>query len=399
VTGKSPAFGRLLIFDDEPAVGVIIGAIAASIKFDSRSATNANDFFRLLRDWQPTHIALDLAMPNIDGIEAINMLGNLDCRAKIIITSGVGSRVLDAARRTAIEHGLSVAGVIAKPFPAAALRLLLTDDSAAATSRNTDDTQHASADSDAITRQDLVGALERREFRVFYQPKVYCGTGALDGFEALARWNRPKIGIITPDWFIPAVERAGLIDQLTDQVLDLGLAWLSSAFPKSNLSLSINLSSSSLDDIELANRISALCERHAIEPARVILEITESSAMTNPAAARELLTRLRLRGFRLSIDDFGVGYSSLIQLARLPFSELKIDRMFLSSAPESEESRNIVKAIIGLSHSLKLCVTAEGVEDEWTMGFLREAGCDLAQGYFISRPMDAEAALKWAQAQ
>lgn len=396
IQGTSSA-GRLLIFDDDAAVGMTISAIAGTLNFETRSATEAEYFFQVLKAWIPTHIVLDLVMPGVDGIEALRMLGESKCRASIIITSGMGGRVLDAARRAAGEHGLAVAGVISKPFLAAALRTLLMKKGVAAKPDQTDSPPILQTDRDEITEEDLAGALDRHEIHVFYQPKIECITGALAGFEALARWNRPGFGTIAPDSFIPMAERTGLIDRLTDEVVGQGLVWLAAAVPSSASLLSLNLSARSLGNEVFANRIAAICQKHAIDPSRITLEITETSAMSSSVATLDLLTRFRIKGFQLSIDDFGIGYSSLIQLARLPFSELKIDKRFVISAPESKESRSIVKAIIGLAHSLELRVTAEGVEDEWTLGFLRENGCDLAQGFFIGRPMSGDAAREWVR--
>lgn len=391
--------GRLLIFDDDPEVGSIIGMIAETIDFETRAVLRADDFFRIIEEWSPTHIALDLVMPEVDGIEAMRMLGERRCPATIVITSGMGSRVLDAAQRAAVEHGLSVAGVVSKPFSTKALCALLTAEPVAKAEKQAKPPPASRVDPGTVTEKDLSDALGRREFSVFYQPKIRCDTGAVAGFEALVRWHRPGIGIVGPDLFIPLAERTGQIDRLTDQVFEQSLAWLASSFSGAALLLSLNLSARSLGDVELANRIAAACGERAIDPGRIILEVTETSAMADSVSTLDLLTRFRIKGFHLSIDDFGVGYSSLIQLARLPFSELKIDKMFVISAPESTESRNIVKAIVGLAHSLGLRVTAEGVEDEWTLGFLRDIGCDLAQGYFIGRPMDGDAMRTWVAAR
>lgn len=389
---------RLLILDDDEDVGRTIGAIAESTGFTAISTTDPAVFFRTLAEWAPSHVVVDLVMPELDGIEVIRRLGAQQCRASIIITSGVGGRILDAAQRAAAAHGLAVAGVAPKPFRSETLRGLLRlapagpKPEAVAAGRRPDDPGDAS-------EAELLGALDRREFCLFYQPKIACGTGALAGFEALVRWERPGFGLVAPNRFIPVAERTGLIVRLTDQILEEGLAWLGTCFRDAPLLLSLNLSAGSLDEVALAERIADRCLHRGVAPERIVLEITESSAMADTVATLDLLTRFRLKGFHLSIDDFGVGYSSLIRLARLPFSELKIDRMFIASAPESRESRNIVAAIIGLSHSLGLQVTAEGVEDEWTLGFLRESGCDFAQGYFIARPMAGAAMLDWVRSR
>ena len=147
----------------------------------------------------------------------------------------------------------------------------------------------------------------------------------------------------------------------------------------------------------MADILIDLCRRSHIAPERVVLELTESSAMVDPTLSLDLLTRLRVKGFLLSIDDFGTGFSSMVRLVRLPFSEIKVDKSFVMDAQHSQESRTIIKSIIELGHSLGLLVAAEGVEDLQTLNYLMSLGCDLAQGYFIARPMPGEAATRWAR--
>jgi EAL domain-containing protein (putative c-di-GMP-specific phosphodiesterase class I) len=200
-----------------------------------------------------------------------------------------------------------------------------------------------------------------------------------------------------PDRFIPVAEQAGLIDELTAQVFDQSLEWFCKAFPENDLKLSLNISAKSLVDLHLVDSLSGLCREYNVASKRIVLELTESSAMTDPILSLDLMTRFRVKGFELSIDDFGTGYSSMVQLARMPFSEIKVDRSFVMSARKSQESRTIVKSVVDLGHSLGLVVTAEGVEDVETYKYVNSLGCDLAQGYFIARPMPGEAARMWVQ--
>lgn len=388
--------GRLLILDDDPAVGLTIGLIAKREGFDYRTTVTAAEFFAEFERWQPTHIALDLVMPEVDGIEILRRLGAIECSAAIIITSGAGSRVLEAARRSASEHGLNIAGVAAKPFNSASLRALLEIGAPADSARVGRKRGAPQSDLD-VSEDALRAALSRREFQVFYQPRVDCATQVVSGFEALVRWRHPEHGIVSPDRFIGPCEQLGLIDSLTEQVFDEGLRWLSHNLPASDTRLSLNLSACSLDDDGLADRMEQWCRKAGIAPRRIIVELTETAAMNDPSAALDLLTRLRLKGFHLSIDDFGVGHSSLVQLARLPFSELKIDRTFVAGAIESSESQTICRAVIGLGHGLGLTVTAEGVENEAVLAFLAAAGCDSAQGYLFARPMSGDDTIRWLE--
>lgn len=386
--------GRLLILDDEEAVGRTIGFIAEEIGFEVRSFTRPAEFFAALDAWQPTHIAIDLVMPEMDGIEAMRLLAERGCQASIIITSGVGSRVLDSARRTATEQGLKKVNAISKPFSHEMLRALLSDGYGRRAGRpSVAEPQHA--DDFVVTEEQLRNGLEQQQLQLAYQPKIDCSSGALAGFEALVRWAPTPSLLILPDQFVPLAESSGLIKLLTEQVCDQALRWFAQNFASSTLTLSINFSAKNLADTHLAEWISELCRQHGVDPARVILELTESSAMDDPVKSLALLTRLRMQGFQLSIDDFGTGFSSLVQLVRLPFSELKVDKSFVMTALESHEARAVIKSIVDLGKSLGLRVAAEGVEEAATLDYITSVGCDFAQGYFISGPLPGRDALAW----
>jgi EAL domain-containing protein (putative c-di-GMP-specific phosphodiesterase class I) len=364
-------------------------------------------FFRAIEEWQPTHIALDLVMPDMDGIQILIELGARKCTADIIITSGMGARVLESARRAALEHGLHIVGLLAKPFSPAALLAMLAKPPRL--QRNIARRGGAAEAAPEVSETKFRSALENNEFKVHYQPKVDCIHGRLVGFEALVRWRQPKRGLIMPDQFVPFAEKHALIDDLTETVLDQALAWFGPRFVdtqaptylaplhdgNSEISLSINLSGSSLHDMRLVDRITAACLRHQVPATKVIFELTETSAMESPVAALDMLTRMRVKGFQLSIDDFGMGHSSMRQLVRMPFTEIKVDKSFVISAPDSSESRAVVKSIVDLGRSLGLKSVAEGVERAGALTLLQEMGCDFAQGFWIGRPMAGHAVRPW----
>jgi EAL domain-containing protein (putative c-di-GMP-specific phosphodiesterase class I) len=385
--------GRLLILDDDLAVGQTLALVAKDLGMESRLTTSVGKFFASLDEWNPTHITVDLVMPDMDGVEVLRLLAARGCRARIIISSGVGSRILDAARRSAAEHGLDIAGVLPKPFLRSTLHAML----GAQESKEALRTAHGRGAQGKfeVTEERLRQALDRREFQLVYQPKIECKTGALAGFEALVRWHHPVAGIVMPDQFIGLAENWNLIDALTRQVLDLALRWLSQSRCGPKASISVNISARSLDVFWLVDLASELCRELMIDPSRLIFELTESSAMLDPGAALDLLTRLRMKGFQLSIDDFGTGFSSMVQLVRLPFSEVKVDKSFVMAALHSQEARTVTKSIVDLGHSLGLLVIAEGVEDAPTLEFLNTILCDLAQGYFIGRPMTNDVVADW----
>jgi EAL domain-containing protein (putative c-di-GMP-specific phosphodiesterase class I) len=385
--------GRLLILDDDLAVGQTLALVAEGIGMESRLTTGVEEFFATLDEWNPTHITVDLVMPEMDGIEVMRLLSARGCRARIIISSGVGDRVLDAARRSATEHGLDIVGVLPKPFLPSALRAMLE------ARRGKRDTR-GGRDSGArggfeVTEAVLIQALDRREFQLVYQPKVECKTGALSGFEALVRWHHPVAGILMPDQFISLAENWNLIDALTGQVLDLALRWLSQSRCGPKVSIAVNISARTLVDSWIVDLACDICRQVMVDPSRLIFELTESSAVTDTGTALDLLTQLRVKGFQLSIDDFGTGHSSMVQLVGLPFSEIKVDKSFVSASVRSPEARAVTKSVVDLGHNLGLLVTAEGVEDAPTLELLNTIGCDLAQGYFIGRPMTSDVIADW----
>lgn len=393
---------RLLVLDDDPMTGETICRIARFSGAQARYTTSAEDFFRELDVWPPDMIALDLVMPDMDGVEVMAELGRRSCHAGLIITSGVGPRILEAASLSAREHGLYIAGVLAKPFSSASLRQLLTNprprQQRAATA--------APVAQPMITEQALRQGLAGHQFSIALQPKVSCLTGTLAGFEVLARWQHPEQGVIAPDRFIPRAEELGLIDALTREITEQALAWLAGVSSRERAEqlrshrlmqayLSINISARSLTNSDLFEWIARRAREYGVAPSRVILELTESSAMSDPTTSLDTLTRLRMEGFRLSIDDFGTGYSSMLQLVRLPFSEIKVDKTFVMSVASSSESRAVIRSVIELGHSLGLSTTAEGVEDEAALAYLRELHCDEIQGYLIAAPMAGDAVIDW----
>ena len=385
---------RLLVLDDMESVGATVAAFARSVGYDARYVTHPAEFFDALGTWTPDVLVIDLVMPTMDGVEVIGRLAQAGCRSRLVISSGVGSRVLDAARRAAGEHGLPIVGVLSKPFHAEAARALLR---AARDVAPASQGERAGAASAPMSESDLVAGIDRREFRLVYQPKIETRTGRLRGFEALLRWRHPQRGAVSPDQFIPIAERSGLIRPLTDLVLETGFGWLGSTFGDADIELSVNVSGAHLDGADFARRAKALCRDRRLSPARVTIELTETAAMQDAVGSLALFTQLRTQGFALSLDDFGTGYSSMVQLVRLPFSEMKIDRSFVMTALHNPESRLVVECITRLARGLGLSIVAEGVEDRAGARFLAELGCDLLQGFFISRPLEADQVLEWTQ--
>ena len=243
---------------------------------------------------------------------------------------------------------------------------------------------------------ELRRAIDQDELSLYFQPKLDLETGEVTCAEALVRWDHPTHGLLSPDVFVPIAEQTGLIRPLARWVLDAALRqcnrWRRDGL---DLSVAVNLSMRNLHDPEVVDTIRQLLLRWGIPPARLVIEITESSLMADAARAMDVLGRLRGMGVSVSIDDFGTGYSSLAYLKRLPVDELKIDKSFVAHIASDGNDAAIVRSTIGLAHDLGLSVVAEGIEDQQTLEFLAELGCDVAQGYFISRPLPVVALGDW----
>jgi diguanylate cyclase (GGDEF)-like protein len=234
----------------------------------------------------------------------------------------------------------------------------------------------------------LRSAIAEGEIILYFQPKADLRTGRIVGVEALARWQHPELGLIGPTEFVPIAEQTGLIGPLTSHVLDEALRqvreWADAGL---DLDVAVNLSARSFLDAQLAVEIPRLLERRGVEATRLELEITESMLMLDPGRAKATLDRLSAIGLSLSVDDFGTGYSSLASLKRLPVDGIKIDKSFVMDMAHDASDAAIVHSTIGLAHNLGLRVVAEGVENQESWRVLRDQGCDLAQGFHVSRPL------------
>jgi diguanylate cyclase (GGDEF)-like protein len=243
---------------------------------------------------------------------------------------------------------------------------------------------------------ELRRALAERQLEVHYQPKASLSNGEVDGVEALVRWQHPERGLIPPNDFIPLAEHTGLINRLAVYVLDAALRqcaeWQGIGL---ELAVAVNLSVRNIADPDLPDTVAGLLAEHGVDPSRLVLELTESTLMADPIQAKQVLARLHAMGVGLAIDDFGTGYSSLTYLSELPVTELKIDRSFIMSMATSDGDAFIVRATIDLGRNLGLRVVAEGVETESVWNRLAELGCDVGQGYYLSRPVPATELTRW----
>jgi diguanylate cyclase (GGDEF)-like protein len=231
-------------------------------------------------------------------------------------------------------------------------------------------------------------AIEADALRLVFQPELHLATGAITQLEALVRWKHPLLGDLSPAEFVPIAEHTGSSRLLTSWALSRAIRqmaqWRAAGL---EINVAVNLSAPDIMDPQLVEEIQASLQEHAVQPSRLVLEITESAVMRDPTLAARHMHLLKLAGIRFAIDDFGTGHSSLAQLSRLPLDQLKIDRAFITHAHERPSDATIVKSTIELAHNMGLTVVAEGVESELAVLLLRAMGCDLVQGEHISKPL------------
>lgn len=255
-------------------------------------------------------------------------------------------------------------------------------------------------DDSSLSNLNLIAMLKHpdleQQLSIYYQPKINLVDGTVCGLEALVRWQHPVLGTVPPEHFIPIAERIGVMQQLTFMVLHSVLAqletWQASGL---DIKVAVNLSMRNLSDESLPEDIASALKTYHILPSNLILEITESSMMLNPALANTTLTTLSELGVECSIDDFGTGYSSLAYLKNLPAAEIKIDKSFVTHMTTNENDAIIVHATIVMAHNMGYRVVAEGVENAEILELLQILGCDIVQGYFFSKPLPASAVPAW----
>jgi len=367
---------RLLIVDEDGAVADFVAAVARKTGYTVASVRSGAGFVQLLESFQPSLIVMDLHLSDTDGVELLRSLGARAYTASVVLMSA-DERVLSAAHELGVSHGLAMCGTLEKPIVVADLQTKLAA------------MLHQSSELDT---DDLRRGIANNEFVPYYQPKASLVQSGwiIDGVEALARWQHPRLGLVMPHEFIPLAEQTGLIGDLTNVMLNAALrqvrAWREQGL---RLTCAVNLPPSLVTDLSFPDRVAALLAENEVDGSQLVLEITETATIQNPTTTMAILTRLRVKRVGLSLDDFGTGYSSLTQLYQMPFNEMKIDKSLVMNVPHSREANTMVGSLIELGHNLGLKICAEGVENRAALDMLAIMGCDRCQGYFISRAVPA----------
>lgn len=386
----SDGLPSVLVLDDDPDVSETMLTLARSIGSQARMTQTAIDFFR---EWElcAADVAIiDLQMPGLDGLDVIRQLGKIG-RASVILCSGCDTRVLEAARHAARNSGLDVVGILPKPVRRSALKKLLEGVHVqGAGKKGTASFEQASQ----IDAHALRLALNTGQICPYFQPKLRLRCGTLHGFEALARWEHPDLGLIQPDVFIPLAETFGLTRELTERIVDASLGFLS-RLSGTELTMAVNVPMSICSEASFPDFLRTTLARYGLSPAHLILEVTEAGPLEISQAQIDALTRLRMQDFCLSIDDFGTGVSSLERLVRIPFNELKIDRYFARELGTSPAAEKLVRNLVRIATAMDMTVTIEGLEDESALQLSDRIGCEFGQGYHIARPMPAAKVIGW----
>ena len=363
---------RLLVVDDDAEVGAFFGQVGEDLGFETKVMLDPGQFAQTVLDFSPTVILLDLQMPGRDGIELLRELSTLGQRPKVLIASGLDSRVLTTASELGLSMGVDVAGAFCKPIALDELEVLLV---------------RLKSQKKVVTAAGLRQAIDNGQLVVHYLPKAtFKGPGRwiIEGAEALVRWEHPEYGLLYPRDFIGIAEESGLITEVTDFVfrasMEQARVWFQNGL---YMELGVNLSAQFLGDLGFPDRLLTLIRENNLDPSMITIELMETASMQDPAVALDILARLRVKNINLCLDDFGTGQSSLTHLYRMPFSEVKLDNQFTNDMRLREDARALVEGLIYLTHKLKMRACAEGVEDEGTLQLLEQMHCDKVQGHVI----------------
>ncbi len=382
----------ILVVDDDEFQRDLIGLQLSNLGWNQvLLAANGSEALDQL-DVHQQHICLiitDLMMPDMDGLVMMRHLAQRGFAGSMILLSGMQDEILSSAAGLASAHRLNVVGSLGKPCDPEQLRQLLGKLQSPSSS-------HQSGLEQALEPGRLNAAMAAGEFISWYQPKINLLNGKPVGTEALARWPQADGSMISPAVFVPALEAAGLADELfftmAHQVTRAMAAWQAQGI---FIKTAINMSMDTALNLTVPERLDDIVRGAGLSPSDFVIEVTESRLMVERSLAMESLTRLSLMGFALSIDDFGTGYSSLVQLIDLPFHELKIDGSFVQRSSTELKAQSVLCIAILLGINLDMEVVAEGVETLEQLEFLRNSGGTIVQGFYFARPMPLTTCTAW----
>lgn len=384
---------QIVIIDDDLRLGKLIRRIISNmLGLDSYIYKTGEEALSEIRKNKiiPDVCLIDLHMPGMDGIQFLGHLRNIltnDQECEVIPMSGESELVLEAVSNLARQYDFNCRYMLHKPF-----RTNEIHDTLSSILNDSSVSQNIRVSSDSLSRHEIVSGLSSGCCEVFYQPQVYSSrsecAGQYFGLEALARWRDKSGKLYGPGAFIPQAEQYGLINDLTWEITRQSIQALS-GWNTHGLNISINFSHDCLVDTNLPEKLQMIASQYNIPCENIIIEVTETRIrMDHKDAELEVLTRLRLMGFKLALDDFGTGGSSMELLRRYPFHELKIDKSFVHNASQDRRIGLMLQTSVKIGKELGLLVVAEGVETQQDLDFVESLGCDVIQGYYYSKPVD-----------
>lgn len=382
----------VLLVDDSPAILQYVSTVLERNYNISNvfNATSAAEALQILRQSERINLLfIDLNMPNIDGIQLLNLIQKHGYTGYLVIMSGISTRIISSVELLAKKYQLNYIGTLLKPIDETDFESLFTK---IGVSRNQ---EHSN---ESLKTYEIIRALKNDDIEVFYQPQVELSTRKFFGLEALCRIHHPRLGIISPDRFIGKAEESELIVHITWVVIKKAIAdWQKLHQMGINIELSVNASPTALQQPEFADIIFSLLDQANMPAKNLCIEITENILADNQIQELMNVNRLNMRGVSLALDDFGKENSTVDRLQKLPLTYLKIDKSYFTDLRESIGQLSIISTSISLAHELHLKTIAEGIEDREILKMATEMGCDYGQGYHIGRPMKAKDILPWVK--
>lgn len=385
---------RLLVLDDDPAVGATVVRLAKRLGFTCSAIQSGSGLSKILSETRASVLILDLSMPDMSGVDVIEQLATLEAPPSLILLSGMDKRVVEAASRSASLMGLRTLGCLTKPFGSAEFEQVLEP------LLNSQGSHHySSVESKLAASFDLDPIEILRNAEIWFQPQVEAEGSSPTGFEALGRFRLDNGEPIDTEHVIALLKKRDYLNRYTKTLIDGALRFGTTSAFEAGCTVAVNVCASQFTSSWLPNYLRRRCDELGADPKLVVLEVTETEQFSDESAVLRNLTGLRIDGFRLAVDDFGIGHSTFKRITDFPFTDLKIDRSFVSKMLIGDDAYAIVTSLIELARKFGLTVTAEGVGNRETAQKLASLGCDIFQGYLISVPLPFEEAAAWLNAR
>ncbi len=384
---------RVLIVDDSQSMRVVLEAVLNKLGISNvKSCDNGLKALELVQA-QPDNfdlIFVDLNMPEMDGMTLVRHLGDIQFKGGVVIASGMESRVINLASEIAKKNCIHLIGNLQKPIELEKLSVILEKFQMFR--------QRVAPNSISLSEDEIIDAVSEQRIIPYYQPKVDIKNRYVHSIELLARIDAPGSGgVIPPGRFISAAEEFGLIDLLTFQLLELAISELSElkSVIKNPFTLALNLSPMQLEDLAIPDKIDSMISQYDIQARDLVIEVTEEHALIS-SNQLETLNRFRIKGYGVSLDDFGTGFTNVNQLLNLPFSEVKIDRSLVTNIHSDRFSQVIVNSLVELSHKMDIDLVAEGIESIEELRYFEKFESNIfLQGYIFTRPKPKREFIRW----